>query len=152
MNAADFSDTQFRALRDTDTVADAVRLALEGSVRDLPVTDASGTFVGMFKIDDLLLSLLPRGAVVGMGLPDLGFVHLSVDDLRHKLRDMEAHPVRDYAVPTPAILRPETSALEAILLLHRGARSLPVVDASGKLVGVVGPRDVLRTLHAAAGA
>jgi CBS-domain-containing membrane protein len=150
MNASDFCDTQFSALRDTDTVAVAVQQALAGSVRDLPVTDANGRFLGMFKIDDLLTSLLPQGALVGMGVPDLGFVHLTVDELRRKLRETEARPVRDFAVAPEDILRPDTSSLEAILLLHRGARSLPVVDHDGRLVGVVGPRDVLRTLHAGA--
>jgi len=148
MDVADFINPQIKPLRDTDTIGDAVREALTGSVRDLPVVDGARRFVGMLRIEDMLSKLLPAGALIGIGM-DLGFVHLDLASLQEKLRAVEAHPVRDLVVRAEHLLRPDTSALEAILLLQRGARSLPVVDAGGMLVGVIGPRDVFRTLHTA---
>ncbi|HTX27155.1 MAG TPA: CBS domain-containing protein [Streptosporangiaceae bacterium] len=47
----------------------------------------------------------------------------------------------------PATVRPSASVAEAARLMDQyGVTCLPVVDESGKLVGVVGPRNLLRVL------
>jgi CBS domain-containing protein len=47
----------------------------------------------------------------------------------------------------PATVRPGASVAEAARLMDQhGITCLPVVDESGKLIGVVGPRDLLRVL------
>ncbi|MEO8674505.1 MAG: CBS domain-containing protein [Casimicrobiaceae bacterium] len=136
-------------LRDTDKVADATRRMLEHRVSDLPVIDAEGKFVGMFKLDRLLAGLLPAAALVGYGVPDLTFVSDDLDDLRENMRALDTRPVRDFAVTPERVVHSDTAPLEMVLQLYRGANSLPVVERdSGRLVGVVSARDVLAALQA----
>jgi CBS domain-containing protein len=136
-------------LKDTDTVAEATRRMLEHRVSDLPVVDADGKFVGMFKLDRLLAGLLPAAALVGYGVPDLTFVSDDLDDLREKMRALDARPVREFAVTPERVVHSDTAPLEMVLQLYRGANTLPVVEReSGRLVGVVSARDVLAALHA----
>ena len=137
---------EFDTLKDTDTVADATHRMLVHRVSDLPVIDAGGKFVGMFKLDRLLAALLPAAALVGYGMPDLSFVPDDLDALRETMRTLDAQPVGDFAVMPDNVVHPDTPPLEIVLQLYRGANNLPVVD-DGRLVGVVSARDVLGVLH-----
>src|SRR5437764_847396 len=59
---------EFEKLRDADTVADATRRMLAHRVSDLPVVDANGTFIGMFKLERLLVALLGAGLLILTGV------------------------------------------------------------------------------------
>lgn len=147
MSAADFCNTDINPLHDTDTVAEATRRMLADRVSDLPVVAADGTYVGLFKLDRLFASLLPKAALLGYGVPDLSFLHETHDHLRSKMREIDTQPVRDFAVTLERTVFPDTPALEVILQLYRGANNVPVVDHDGHLIGMVSPRDVLSALH-----
>jgi CBS-domain-containing membrane protein len=144
-----FFTQEFHALRDTDTVAEATRRMLEHRVSDLPIVDASGKLVGIFKLDRLLAGLLPSAALVGYGMPDLAFVSDDIDTLRRKMRKIDAAKVREFAVRPEHVVHPDTAPVEVVLQLYRGANNLPVVEReTGRLVGMVSARDVLAALHA----
>jgi CBS-domain-containing membrane protein len=144
--------TSYRALADSDTVAETVRAMLADRVSDLPVVDGEGRLIGLFKLDRLLASLLPKAALIGYGVPDLGFVSDTVTHLRERMREVDAEPVKHFAVKADHIVHPDTSPMEIVMLLYKGANNVPVVDRdSGKLVGMVAARDVLVALHAQEG-
>ena len=135
---------EFESLKDTDTVAEATRRMLLHRVSDLPVVDAAGKLVGMFKLDRLLAGLLPAAALVGYGVPDLTFVSDDIGQLRTKMLEVDQSRVGDFAVKPEHVVHPDTAPVEIVLQLYRGANNLPVVEReSGKLVGMVSARDVL---------
>jgi CBS domain-containing protein len=139
--------TSYATLHDSDLVSEATRRMLADRVTDLPVVDDDGKLLGMFRLDRLLAALLPRAALVGYGL-DLSFVSDTLDQLHDKMRDIEDHPVSEFRVPPDHVVHPDTPPIEIVLLIYRGASSVPVVDqASGRLVGMVSARDVLAALH-----
>lgn len=139
---------EFESLKDTDSVAEATRRMLENRVSDLPVVDAAGKLVGMFKLDRLLAGLLPAAALVGHGMPDLAFVSDDIDQLRTKMLKLDRARVREFAVKPEHVVHPDTAPVEIVLQLYRGANNLPVVErASGRLVGMVSAREVLAALH-----
>jgi CBS domain-containing protein len=147
MNPPVIYSTTFASLRDTDTVADATRRMLGDRVSDLPVVDASGALVGLFRLDRLYAALLPKGALLGDGLSDLAFVSDTLGQLREKMREIEHHPVREFTVMPEQLVHPDTTPLQIVLLLHQGANNIPVVAPdTGKLVGMVSARDVLDAL------
>lgn len=145
-SAAPLLNRDFQSLHENDTVAEAVRRMLADRVNDLPVVDAAGGLVGMFKLGLLLAELLPRGAVVGEGLPDLAFVSDSLDDLRARVAGLGSRPVRDFTTPPEPAVAPGVSPVEIVLLLYKGHNSIPVVDDHGRLVAMVTARDVLAAL------
>jgi CBS-domain-containing membrane protein len=152
MTAARIYKTEFPMLEDTETVAEATRRMLANNVSDLPVVDASGAFIGMFKLERLFKELLPSAATMGLGMSDLTFVSSSIDQLRERMRGIEGCVVRDFVVEPEHVLHAETTPLEAVLLLYKGANAIPVVAADGKLAGMVSARDVLAALQPAGAA
>lgn len=148
MSLATLYSTDVPALDDTATLRDALAQMLRHRVTDLPVLDAQGRFLGMFKLGRMFEGLLPRAALIGYGMPDLGFVSTGIDDLRHHMRDIEHRLVREFLMPPEHTVAPDTSPLEVVLLLYRGANNVPVVTReSGKLVGMISARDLLSALH-----
>lgn len=136
------------ALDPADSVGDATRRMLADRVTDLPVVDGEGRLVGMFKLDRLFASLLPKAALLGYGMPDLAFVSDSLSELRAKMREVDDEKVGDFVVRPDHVVHPDTSPLEIVLLLYKGANNIPVVAReSGRLVGMAGARDVLAALH-----
>lgn len=119
-----------------DTVGDALRILRENNVAALPVTDAKGHFVGIFGLRELIALALPRAVRLGVEMGELGFVSDSMDDIRTRLGAFAKDNVGKHMAPHRAI-RAETPLIEALMLLYRGDFYLPVVDGTGKLVGVV---------------
>lgn len=143
-------NTAYSALAADDSVGDATRRMLADRVSDLPVVDADGRLIGLFKLDRLFASLLPRAALLGYGMPDLAFVSDSLAELRERMREVEDAKLRDFVVKPDHVVHPDTSPLEIVLLLYKGANNIPVVTRdSGRLVGMAAARDVLAALHGA---
>lgn len=141
-------NTTFPSLTDTATVAEATRRMLDDRVSDLPVIDASGRLVGMFKLDRLYQMLLPKAALVGYGVPDLGFVSDTLGQLREKMREIEHRAVHEFVVAPDHVVHPDTPPVELVRLLHEGVNNIPVVDRdTGRLVGMASPRDLLVALR-----
>ena len=125
-------------LRAGDTVERAAELLVRERVLALPVVDGSGRLVGTFGVDDLSKLLLPRAVTLGVGL----------EELRERMAHVCHDPVADHLGDgANRVLHPDSSFTEALFLLHRSGRDLPVVDPStGNLVRMVSPWDVLARL------
>ena len=148
MNPPAIYSTEFPSLRETDTVGQATRHMLEHRVLDLPVVDASGRFLGMFRLNRLLAVVLPKAALMGYGMADLSFATDSLDQLRERFGAAQRTSVREFIVKPEHVVNPQTSPLEIALLLYKGENTLPVVAGDGdKLVGMISPRDLLAALH-----
>jgi|AGTN01.1.fsa_nt_gi CBS-domain-containing membrane protein len=116
-------------------VAGAASVLIERKCSTLPVVDAQGRFAGVFGTRELIGLMLPRAVRLGDGLGELGFVADNSDDLRSRLTALGDEPVSKHMSPHPTV-RPETALVEALLMLYRGDAFLPVVDASGRLLGI----------------
>jgi CBS-domain-containing membrane protein len=147
MNAAPIYRTEFASLKGADVVADATRRLLDHYVTDLPVVDDEQCLIGMLKLERLLGSLLPKAALIGFGLDDLSFVPDTLGHLRQQMQAIADTPVRQLMVKAEHVVHPDTSPIEIVLLLYRGASNVPVVERdTNKLVGMVSARDVLGAL------
>ncbi len=136
-----------RLVREEDTIGMAAREMVDNRCISLPVVDASGRFVGLFGIFDLLALLVPRVAVIGNLLPNLQF--LSDDDglMRQKFAGLRDSPVKRAVNREAARVHPDTPLIEAIRLLCRNHLIIPVVEPeTEKLVGVISYWDAARYL------
>lgn len=70
-----------------------------------------------------------------------------------KALDPAATPLSAVMTPNPHTVTPETKVADAVLIMiERGFRHLPIVEASGKILGVFSVRDALpREVNAAVG-
>lgn len=148
MSSATIYRTEYTSLKGDDVVGEATRRMLANSVTDLPVIDDDGRLIGILRLERLLASLLPKGALIGFGMEDLSFVSDTLDHLRKQMRTVADMPVRQLMVKAEQVVHPDASPVEIVLLLYRGASNVPVVEPeSNRLVGMVSARDVLSALQ-----
>ncbi len=130
-------------------VESLLRLMREHELPGVPVTDQDGRLVGIVTEADLVL----RDEDADLHLPhhiDLWGGVIFLESTKHyeeRLRRAFAATVSDMMTPDPITVAPEDSVEDAAkLIAERRHNRLPVVDAEGKLVGVVTRVDVLEAL------
>lgn len=124
----------------TASVEEAIRTMLENSVGAVAVTDDQGVVAGMFTERDVLAKFALSG------------------------RDAKTTPVRELMSPMVEMATGETTLDEALsIMMERHYRHMPVVDAQGKVLGIISIRNILearvddllgrdKTAHRAGGA
>lgn len=126
-------------------IVQAAKILLEKGINGVPVVD-QGKLVGILCQSDLIAQQknLPMPSV--FTLLD-GFIPLSsTKNLEKTIRKIAATNVSDAMTSDPVTVHPHTGIEEiANLMLDKNFHTLPVVD-EGKLVGIIGKEDVLRTL------
>ena len=102
------------------SVEDAVRTMLDKDVGAVAVIDEQGIVAGMFTERDILAKFALSG------------------------RDAKSTPVRELMSPMVEMATEETTAAEAFkVMLEHHYRHLPVVDAHGKVLGILSIRNIL---------
>ena len=110
-------------LKPSDTVAEAVRRMADANVGSVVIVDDDMRPIGIFTERDLLVKVCARGL------------------------DMESTRLEEVMTRDPMVIGEAESARKALeIMLHFGFRHLPVVDDSGRLVGIVSIRDVSQPL------
>ncbi len=132
-------------LPETD-VTDAAKLLLDKQINGVPVTNQSGQIVGILCQSDLVRMQK------NLPLPSLftlldGFLPLSSTALLEtEVKRIAASKVKDAMSTKVTTISPDMG-IDAIaaLMVDKKFHTLPVVE-NGKLVGVVGKKDILKTL------
>jgi CBS domain-containing protein len=139
-----------------DRIAQGLHLLLRHHLLALPVVDGDGRYRGMFLKSRLIARLLPAGAtgVEAMHpisqMPDIGFIQLSVDDLRASFRSLADQPVAALLDVGTPVFRPDSPLSSALLQLYRTRNFVPVVTDDGRLVGMISTWNILARLEPAA--
>lgn len=137
----DVMTTDVARLRPDAPYDQIVDLLLARGVSGAPVTDEDGRLVGIVTEADLVT----REAYGGPGRRPVDVV---LDHLRNRppawVRKAEATTAADLMTRTVLTTSPDADLPgTARRLLESGYRRLPVVDAEGRLVGIVSRRDLL---------
>jgi len=127
-------------------IAQTAKLLLTNRINGVPVINDAGELVGILCQSDLIIQQK------NIPIPSLftlldGFIPLtSSKKLDKEVEKIAATKVADAMTPAPVTVNPDTGIEDvAALMVEKSYHTLPVVDA-GKLVGIVGKEDVLRTL------
>jgi CBS domain-containing protein len=146
---ADIMQTDVVTVHPEDDVESLLKLMREHELPGVPVVDHSDRVIGIVTDDDLVI----RDAAGDLRLPhhiDLwgGVIYLeSTKHYEERLRRALAATVADMMTRNPVVVHPEDSVGHAARLISKhGHNRLPVVDANGKLVGVVTRVAVLQAL------
>lgn len=127
-------------------IRSAVALLIERKINGAPVVDATGRLVGVLCQSDLVAQHKQVTMPSLFSMLD-GFIALSSrEDFEREIRKIAASTVADAMTPHAKSVSPHTPIDEiATVMVNEKLYTLPVVDG-GKLVGVVGKEDILRTL------
>ncbi|GAB6125072.1 CBS domain-containing protein [Humidesulfovibrio idahonensis] len=130
---------------DSDVLT-AVKLLLERKINGAPVVDTTGKLLGVLTQSDLVAQQKQVTMPSIFAMLD-GFIALSSrEDFEKEIQKIAATKVSQAMTPHPKFVTPQTPIDEiATVMVNEKLYTLPVVD-SGKLVGVVGKEDILRTL------
>jgi CBS domain-containing protein len=127
-------------------IAQAAKLLLDKKINGVPVVDDQKNLVGILCQSDLIVQQKK------MPIPSVftfldGIISLtSMKHLEKEAKKITATTVAHAMTPNPVSISPETG-LETVaaLMVDKKFHTLPVIQ-NGKLVGIVGKEDVLRTL------
>lgn len=151
MTTANIMTSTVVALQPGDKVVDALLAMHQHHVRNLPVVDENGTFVGLFGIRRLSRLLLPKAArdLDRFNITNLSFLPDEIDQLADRWREVASRPVSEYLEKEKKLLfcEPDTSLPQLLELLEQSKdSSLPVIVVKGEsreLVGMVSAWDIL---------
>jgi len=127
-------------------VVKAAKILLEKRINGLPVVDDSGKLVGILCQSDLIAQQKSIPIPSLFTLLD-GFMPLaSMKRLDKEVEKIAAITVEQAMTPKPVTVDPDADIEDvARLMVDKNYHTLPVLDG-GKLVGIVGKEDVLKTL------
>lgn len=143
MTVGSIMSSRLKTLHPADTVSKALLLMRKHQIRNLPVVDDSGCFVGLFGIRRLSHLLLPKAATEfsGHSLSDLSFLPDEEGQMYQRLRKAGDRPVSEFLERKKRLVfcTPNTTYPDLLKLLNRSAdSSLPVIVVEGKAQKVVG--------------
>ena len=146
LSAKDIMNRDVVTVRPETEITAAARILLERKINGVPVVNDKGAVVGILCQSDLIVQQKK------MPIPSLftfldGLIALtSMKQLEKEVRKIAATVVADAMTPDPVTVKPDTSIeTVAALMVDNSFHTLPVVE-EGRLVGIIGKADVLRTL------
>ena len=146
LTVKDIMTTDVVRLSPQTDIGSAANLLLDKRINGVPVVDEQDNMVGILCQSDLIVQQKKFPVPSLFTLLD-GFIPLtSMKRLEAEVQKMSAATVADAMTPNPVTVTPETTIEDAAnTMVEKNVHTLPVVD-KGKLVGVVGKEDILKTL------
>lgn len=128
----DWMTTEVITAEQNMTLPDAHELMKTHKIRRLPIVDKKRTLIGIVTQGDV------RGARPSQA------TSLSIWEMNYLLGKLQ---LKDFMSAQPLTVNPETSVGEAArLMLDQKISGIPVVDESGKLVGIITESDLFRVM------
>lgn len=146
LKAKDIMTATVITLTPETPISQAANTLLEKHINGCPVVDAAGNLVGILCQSDLVAQQKKLTLPTVFTLLD-GLVPMTaMTDLDREMQKIAAITVSQAMSRDPEFVTPETPIEDiATLMVESCFHTLPVVDG-GKVVGVIGLEDVLRTL------
>jgi CBS domain-containing protein len=146
LKARDIMTTEVITVSPDMAIDEVAKILLNHHVNGVPVVDSNGRVIGLICQSDLIIQqkAFPVPSVFNLlgGLVPLR----RTEDFDREVRKMAAVKAVDAMTNNPVAVSPETSIMDiANLMVKKQFHTLPVVEG-GKLVGIIGKEDVLRTI------
>ncbi|KAL3526800.1 hypothetical protein ACH5RR_011456 [Cinchona calisaya] len=134
-------------VKPTTTVDEALETLVENRITGFPVIDDDWKLVGVVSDFDLLaLDSISGTARSDVAIfPEVDSTWKTFNEVQKLLSKTNGQVVGDLMTPAPLVVRESTNLEDAArLLLETKYRRLPVVDADGRLVGIITRGNVIR--------
>lgn len=146
LKVKDIMTREVKTVSPETEITQAAKLLLSERINGVPVINQAGELVGILCQSDLIAQQKAIPIPSLFTLLD-GYIPLTrFNRLDKEVEKISATTVDNAMTPDPVTVTSNTDIEEvAALMVEKNYHTLPVVD-DGKLVGVVGKEDVLRTL------
>jgi len=144
--AKDIMEKEVISITPETDISRAVELLLNNHINGVPVVGANGRLVGILCQSDLIFQQKTISLPPILTFLD-GIIPLSSSKkLENEMKKISAGTVAQAMVTDPVTVTPDTPVSDiAAMMVERHFHTIPVVE-DGKVIGVVGKEDVLRTL------
>ncbi len=128
-------------------ITEATRLLLKNRFNGLPVVDENNKVIGIICQSDLIVQQKRIPVPTLFSFLD-GYIPLtSTKKIEHEIQKIAAIKVADAMTTNPVTVKPDTRIeTVAALMVDNNFHTLPVLDDEGRLAGIVGKEDILKTL------
>lgn len=149
LTVKDIMTTEVITVKPETEILEATRLLLENHINGLPVIDDTGKVVGILCQSDLIVQQKKLPVPSFFTFLD-GYIPLtSMKQMEKEIQKAVATTVAQAMTRDPIVVKPDTGLNSvAALMVDKKLHTLPVVE-NGRLVGIVGKEDVIRTLTTA---
>nr|WP_319392105.1 CBS domain-containing protein [uncultured Desulfobacter sp.] len=144
--AKDIMETEVISITPETDISRAVELLLNNHINGVPVVGANGRLEGILCQSDLIFQQKTISLPPILTFLD-GIIPLSSSKkLENEMKKIAAGTVAQAMVSDPVTVTPDTPVSDiAAMMVERHFHTIPVVE-NGKVIGIVGKEDVLRTL------
>jgi CBS domain-containing protein len=142
----DIMTTEVVTITPQASIVSAAKLLLEKKINGAPVVDDHGRLVGIICQSDLIAQQKKIPIPTLFTFMDSVIQLSSARQIEKQIRKIAALTVAQAMTPEPVTVHPNVG-IEAVaaLMVDSNLHTLPVVEG-GRLVGIIGKEDVLRTL------
>ncbi len=128
---------------------EAIKILAEKRISGLPVVDDSGNLVGVISETDLMWRATEVEPPAYMMLLDSVIYLENPHRYERELHKALGQTVGEVMSGDPITITSEKSVAEAAGLMHkRSVHRLPVLDSSGKVIGIITRGDIVRAMAA----
>lgn len=146
-NARDIMTQEVITVKSDTSIRDLAEIFITHNISGVPVVDENQKVIGIATESDLIFHSKRLKVPSVLTILD-SFIFLdSPEKMEQELRKIAAALVSDVYTSPPVTISPETQLDEiASLMTEKQVHTLPVLDDSGKMIGIVGKKDIIRTI------
>jgi len=119
----------------------------ENNISGVPVVDEQGSVIGIVTESDLIFHNKRLKVPSVITILDSFFFLDSPEKMEKELKKIGAATVADICTSPPVTITDDTPLDEiATLMSDKHIHTLPVIDGAGEMIGIVGKKDIIRTI------
>jgi CBS domain-containing protein len=146
LKAKDIMTRDVITVTEDTPVSEVAKIFLEKRINGVPVVDKEGAVVGIACNSDLIDQTKKLHIPTVVALFDIVIYLESVKQFKKDLEKIAGSTVKNICSRNPITITPETSIEDiATIMAEKHVHTLPVIE-DGKMVGIVGKMDIIRTM------
>lgn len=146
-HAQDIMTSEVITVRPDTSVREVARIFTENNISGVPVLDDQDKVIGIVTESDLIFQNKRFNVPPFITILDSFFFLNSPEKMDRELKKIAGATVGDICSSPVISISPETPLDEiATLMTEKKIHTLPVLGESGRMVGVVGKKDIIRTV------
>lgn len=146
LTARDIMNSEVITITDESTIKELARILTIHQISGVPVINDQGKLVGVVTESDLIYQTKKVHIPTMITILDSVFYLENPDRIGDEMKKMAGTKVKDILTSKPVTVTENTPLDEiATIMAEKNMHTLPVVNKGG-LVGVIGKKDIIRTL------
>lgn len=145
--AEDIMSRKVITVTEDTSVKELARILLNNNISGVPVIDADSNLIGIVTESDLVFQNKKLQVPAVIAILDSFLFLNNPDKMEKELKKMAGATVKDISTGAVVSVGPDTPLDEiATIMTEKKVHTLPVLSDSGQMLGIVGKKDIIRTI------